>query len=169
METVTIQETFLPVKGYRDLYEIGSFGTVRNARSKRVLSQVYNKKYMTVQLSKRGKRATKYVHKLVGEVFIDGFTSSSFVFHIDGDTTNNHLTNLRLRVPEDMPTILASRTRIYNTRGILQLDMNGNLIKEWRSLEEINLTLGYNKGNISQASNGRIEKAYNCIWRIKEK
>jgi len=55
-----------------------------------------------------------------------------------------------------------------NYRGIiLQLNKEGELIKEWQSLKEINENLGFNMGNISSVMTGKLKTAYGFKWKRK--
>ncbi|WP_457626263.1 HNH endonuclease [Persephonella sp.] len=55
-----------------------------------------NKKgFHTVQLSREGKRKIFYVHRLVGEYFVDNPKGKKYLIHIDGNKDNNSADNLR--------------------------------------------------------------------------
>lgn len=50
---------------------------------------------------------------------------------------------------------------------ILQLDLEGNLVMEHKSLTEATLSVGKSKGNISSCCTGKRETAYNFKWQYK--
>ena len=50
-------------------------------------------------------------------------------------------------------------------KKVLQYDLQGNFIREWKSLSDINSKLNFPIGNISQVCNGKRNKAHNFIWR----
>lgn len=49
-------------------------------------------------------------------------------------------------------------------KSILQYDLNGNFIKEFLSLRQIERDLGYFRSNISPCLKGIFEQAYGFIW-----
>lgn len=51
---------------------------------------------------------------------------------------------------------------------ILQIDMNGNLVKEWNSYDEIFSEHGWRYSNIRNCCSGRLAKAYGYKWEIKQ-
>jgi hypothetical protein len=85
-----------PVNGYEGYYEIDQTGQVLSLFSNKVISQRVDRAgYYTVRLSKPGcKTATKYVHRLLGEVFIGIEQSKTIINHIDGCKQNNAIDNL---------------------------------------------------------------------------
>lgn len=114
MEEVT--EEWRPVVGYEGIYEVSNFGAVRSLdrtisdgsrRKGQLISQTLwgrSTQYLYVHLSKGGDRPTFTVHSLVCEAFhgarplLHELTSADrgrvVVRHIDGDSLNNHATNL---------------------------------------------------------------------------
>lgn len=51
-----------------------------------------------------------------------------------------------------------------NCKIVYQYDLDGNFIKEWGSLIEIQEVLGYLKANISHCCLGKYQSAYGFIW-----
>lgn len=56
---------------------------------------------MQVQLRKDGKSHFRYVHRLVAEAFIPNPENKPQVDHIDTDTSNNNVANLRWATPKE--------------------------------------------------------------------
>jgi hypothetical protein len=56
----------------------------------------------------------------------------------------------------------------HKFKKIYQIDIKGNLIKIWDSLQEIQNTLGFNKANVSKAYKGKYKTAYNFKWMVEE-
>ena len=109
-------EQWKPVHGYEEIYEVSSHGRVRSVdrtvtcsdgkvhRYKgKVLSACLSKRggYPLVNLRDQGKGQTRYVHSLVAEAFIGSRPEGMEVCHNDGDSTNNHLDNLRYDTSSD--------------------------------------------------------------------
>lgn len=96
-------EEWRSVKGYEGLYEVSSYGRVRNSHGVIIkphdngngvlVVDLYGKTdangFITVRHAKR-----KRVHRLVGNSFIDNKEGYRFLIHIDGDKHNNNVNNL---------------------------------------------------------------------------
>lgn len=102
-----MQEEWRPVVGYEGLYEASSQGRVRSlprATTKgRILKQHINRRngYCYVTLSRNNDRKTRRVHKLVFNAFADeplkhGYDRERTIDHINGDKTDNRLSNLNI-------------------------------------------------------------------------
>ena len=82
------------IPGYDD-YAITDCGKVWSYRLSRWVSSFIDNRYYKVNLYKDGKQKLKKVHRLLAESFIDNPECKEQVDHIDGDTSNNNLSNLR--------------------------------------------------------------------------
>jgi hypothetical protein len=74
-------------------YEVSDCGMVK--RGNKLLSQSQNAKgYPRVQLSTNGRNVSRVVHALVAEAFIGARPSGLQIRHLDGDQSNNDVSNL---------------------------------------------------------------------------
>ena len=94
-------ERWLPVPGWRGLYEVSDHGRVRNAKTGRIMSQVERRKvrYRQVTLKSRPRKGVLYVHSVVLSAFVCARPPGLVCCHNDGDPTNNHVSNLRWDTP----------------------------------------------------------------------
>lgn len=95
-----MQEEWKPVVGYEGLYEVSNMGKVRNASNKHVLAAHKASGYYIVLLCRPPKNSkvdhkTWLVHRLVAIAFIANPEGLPQVDHINGDRTDNNVTNLR--------------------------------------------------------------------------
>jgi len=101
-------ETWRNVRGYEGYYEVSSDGRVRSlcrlSRTKggcfrfvsgKILSPYKDRYgYLMVSLFVHGKRKIHLVHRLVGLSFLKNMDNKPQINHIDGDKSNNCVSNL---------------------------------------------------------------------------
>ena len=103
-------EIWKDVEEFENLYEISNFGRLRN-KPRKVNSVLGNKGFRIIaskikpaQDNGRGykqfyvqinrKRILQYAHRLVAKYFLSNIDNLPEVNHIDGDKSNNHVSNL---------------------------------------------------------------------------
>lgn len=105
-----MEEIWKQVKGYEGYYEVSTFGNVKricsfrkNGASGYIQPEKLLKKtfrsldfnvYTCVHLSILGKSKVINIHRLVAEAFIENKYNLPQVNHIDGDKSNNYVSNL---------------------------------------------------------------------------
>lgn len=103
-------EVWKGVLGYEDSYEVSNYGRVKSLSRKmevhrdgethvryyreRLMSPSIRARYPNVNLSRDGRPENFLVHRLVAQAFIPNPENKPNVNHIDGDTHNNHVSNL---------------------------------------------------------------------------
>ena len=91
-----MKEEWREVKGYEGLYRVSSTGKVKSLLTGISMKQAANHKgYLIVQLSNKGQRKNKRVHRLVAEAFILNPDGLPEVDHINGIRQDNRADNLR--------------------------------------------------------------------------
>ena len=160
-------------------YEVTNTGEVINTKSGKVLKQYKSPDgYLEVYLYKDGKRKYKLVHRLVAEAFIPNPDNLSEVNHRDEDKTNNFVflnedgsvdegkSNLEWctrQYNHDYGT-RNKRTGISNRKTVYQYTIDGQFLKKWSSIAEIERELGYRNNYISECCNGKYHTAYGFKW-----
>lgn len=109
------REIFRAIDGY-DNYEISNHGRVRNVITERILKSFKTggkrKQYLAVDL----KHKTVKIHKLVADAFIENPNEYKIIDHIDGNSLNNNVDNLRWTT--NTINTINSKMSKYNTSGI---------------------------------------------------
>lgn len=95
-----MKEVWKNVNGYKNWYRISNFGKIsyltKNGSYMEKNKHVNKSNYEFICLYNRKtkKHTTHYIHRLVAEAFIDNPSNKPQVNHIDGDKSNNCVSNL---------------------------------------------------------------------------
>ena len=151
-------EKWKSIEGY-DFYEVSDYGKVRNIDTGRILkASVDTHGYYKVNLNIFGKVATKRIHRLVADAFIDNPENKTHVDHIDNNPLNNHVSNLRFATnKENQQNSKISKRNTSGVKGVCY--HKGN--KKWQAqitIDGIRIHLG-NFDNIEDAKQARIQRA----------
>ena len=120
-------------------------------------------KYATVKLTGDGEEVTYKISRLIASTFLPTPDNLSDADHIDGDPTNNHVTNLRWLVHKE--NMQAYNDNFRKKRAILQYDLNGKLIKKWNCMTELREEYPkYNSNNIYYHIRKQTNSAYGYKW-----
>lgn len=95
-----MREQFKPIPEHKN-YEVSNYGNVRNVKTGQNLNPSYNRKNKNYCVGLKGglKYKTYTIHVLVAMAFLDfvPVDSRKRVFHIDENTANNRVDNLRIK------------------------------------------------------------------------
>lgn len=185
-------EEWKDVVGYEGLYKISNKGRVlsleRYVRHSKNFLRIHNQRivkprtdgggYLMVGLYKEGVSRHFKIHRLVMIAFVGLDDERKEVNHLDENKKNNNLNNLAWVTKLENENWGTKRARcVQNTnykligektsKAVRQLDINRKHVMTWKSLSEIHNKLGYSKGNISMACNGKyIKPLYGCYWEF---
>lgn len=181
-------EKWRDIKGYEGIYQVSSLGRVKRIgyytnqsgatwESGRILKPANNSRgYYFVQLSQDNKVARKYVHRLVAEAFIPNPESKPTVNHINCDRSDNRVENLEwasYRENNDYSIQVMKRTGKNKrnnklSRVVQQLDLQGNVLKEYPSYREAERQTGISAIDKVCAGAKYRKTAGGYQWRYKE-
>lgn len=167
-------EEWRDIPGYEGYYQVSSFGRIRSLdrfvpmmsyrRGRMVKGGIKSAAmdkhgYLKVLLCQHGMRKNRFVHQLVALAFIPNPKNLLTVNHKDETKTNNHVSNLEWMSSEN-------NLRYSKSKRVRQLDMNGNLIKEWESMSAAERAMGYSTSIISNRCKHKTKSsiAYGFKW-----
>lgn len=98
---VSSGEVWRPVSNFDNKYFVSSLGRVKNHKGHIMATGLDKYGYVRVYLYKNNKNYTCNVHRLVAKEFLQNSDNKTQVNHIDGDKTNNRVSNLEYATPKE--------------------------------------------------------------------
>ena len=166
-----MEEIWKDIKDYEGLYQVSNFGKVKSIKfgKERILKPVTDRHgYLLVSLWKNNKQKTYKVHRLVAEAFIPNLYNLPQVNHKDENPLNNNVNNLAWCNSKYNCNFGTRIERISKRRSktVLQYDLEGNFIREWKSTAECGRN-GFDQGHVAACCRGELKKHKDSIWRYK--
>ncbi len=169
------KEIWKDIVGYEGLYQVSNLGRVKSLYNYKrngtnILTPRLKKGYYTVGLRKNGKRNWRGVHRLIAQAFIPNPNNYPCVNHKDENKLNNVLENLEWCTIKYNNCYGTRIERVTEKTGkkVLQFDLKGNYIREYKSLEEAARMNNIKSiGNISVCCQGKYKQAGGYIWKYK--
>lgn len=165
-DSIIVGERWKPIEGY-PTYLISNYGRVLNQKTKTLKkTPLDNNGYPHLALYKNNKGKTFQVHRLEYKSFYpEQDLTNKVINHIDGDKTNNLLSNLECITYQENNQHAEYTIKAHScSKAILMLDKNGNVIDEFPSIAEAQRKTGFT--NISR----NIKKGYSTkgyYWKFK--
>lgn len=173
-----LSEEWRQVVGYEGLYEVSNLGNVRSLNYanrgyvKNLTPTLKNHGYLDVCLSKGKSQRCIRVHRLVAMAFLDNPNSLPQVNHINENKLDNRVENLewvpsKQNVNHGTRNERMARSKLnHNCKAVIQMDLQGNIIRKWVSLHEVERQRGFDVTHISRACKGIQKSAYGYKWRF---
>ena len=166
-----MKEIWKDIKDYEGHYQVSNLSRVKSIKfgKERILKPVTDRHgYLIVGLWKNNKQKTYKVHRLVAEAFIDNTDNLPQVNHKDENPLNNNVNNLEWCNSKYNCNFGTRIERISKRRSktVLQYDLEGNFIREWKSTAECGRN-GFDQGHVAACCRGKLKKHKDSIWRYK--
>ena len=150
-------------------YEISEDGEVRNKAKGNILRTVDRGKSLYVKLPHKVRKnnemvtavSSRAIHNLVAEAFLEK-SNKKVSHHKDGNYKNNHYTNLEWGLyPANAETPIQKKSL-----PIDEYDLEGNLVREWRSIVAAVKSLGLTYKGVVSCCRGYSKSSGNRVWRF---
>ena len=133
-------EVWKPIPSLNDKYEASTLGNIRNAKTKKQKSIVFDGHYWKFGFDYvfQGKRHMGWfrVHKAIAETFIPNPENKPTVNHIDGNTANNAVENLEWATAKEQSVHATKILKKHCCENSYQTSLTNNDVKEMRRLYE---------------------------------
>lgn len=163
-------EIWKSIKGYENLYEVSNIGNVRNKKNKVLkVKNINSNGYYRVELWKKNKKRNVLIHRLVAETFIPNLNNLPCINHIDMNRKNNCVSNLEWCTQKMNMKFASLFSDNFKQRNkiIIQYDLNGNYLNEYKNINQASEINKINKGNICSCCKNIRKQAGGYIWRYK--
>lgn len=167
-----MNEVWVDMPGYEGMYQVSSYGRVKSLARKvrrgdtdhlqreRIIKPASLNGYYHVGLHRNGICKTAFIHRMVAIAFIPNPLSKDCINHKDCNRINNRVENLEWVTKAEnnqhawdngrQEKLRELMKRGLRNRAVLQLDLNGNTIKQFDTIKEASSETGANHAHISQ-------------------
>lgn len=170
-----LNEIWKDIPDYEGKYQGSNYGRIKSLNYNRtgkeqILKLTKNKNgYLMVGLSNHNVCKLYYVHRLIWTTFNGAIPEGYEINHKSECKTDNRLDNLELVTRKENNNWGTRNERVAKalSKSVFQYDLNGNLIKEFKSTIEIERELGYSHSNIGKCCLGIFKQFHGFIWKYK--
>lgn len=172
-----MENRLLPIPGIEGAYLACSSGRIwSNKRKNGYLKSLLDKNgYHRINICNYGVHTKCIVHVLIAKAFHGIPQKGLQVDHKNGDKNDNTPKNLEwvtgkenvIRSWKNGQSFIPKGSKNKTSKAIVQLDLNGKIIKEWGCMSDVNRELGYKVSGISACCTGRKKTYQNSLWKHK--
>lgn len=162
-------EIWKDIKGYEGLYQVSNYGKIKSLRFDKEMimtNRINSNGYVDIIFTKDGEGKSIRVHRIVGEHFLDNSQGYPVINHIDGDKQNNHVDNLEW-CTYSHNNKQAYQQGLNKTKPVIQLNLDGTIVREWHSMKEASKAVHTHSSNIRKCIQGKLKIAGGYLWKDK--
>lgn len=174
---IAMEEIWKDIEGSDGRYKISNIGRVM---SKGVDARGHNRKekilkpkndgwgYLHVGIRMNGKTVNRKIHVLVADAFIGKRLKGMQIDHINGNKKDNCVNNLRIVTRyENYKNEVTYKRHPCKERGVIKMDLSGNILCEYGSINEAARLNNSSTGNIWATCNGMYKTYHGFKWAFK--
>ena len=170
-------EVWKDIKGYEGLYQVSNLGRVKRILFKNRMTEKMKDKllkpfrgkkgYLQVTLCKNNKTKLFNIHRLVAEAFIPNPDNLPQINHKDENKENNRVENLGFCTIKYNHNYGTGKQRQAEQikKKVDQYDLQGNFIKRWNGMIDVQNELGINRNNINSCCLNIRKTAGGFVWK----
>ena len=159
-------EVWKDIEGYEGLYQVSSWGRVKNFTTGEVLKGINTRGYLQVSLYTKGNKSNYRIHILVAQAFIPNPQNKPQVNHIDEDKENNNIENLEWVTAKENLNHGTRNLRASKTKSIPIICIETGV--EYSSGKECAKQMGLHRGNITSVLKGKRKTCGGYTFKYKE-
>lgn len=174
-------ERWVWCKTFKDDYShylVSDMGRCWNCKTKKFVGYPVKRGeqwYFDVKLSKSRKETESM---MIGRLILISFgipipehlkdlpTSKLQAMHLDGNSTNNNLSNFAWGDHSENANEV--NCKIRKGKSVLQYSKNGSFIREWICMGDVEREIGIRESKICLCCNGKRKSAGGYIWKYKK-
>lgn len=147
-------------------YKVSESGKIKNKTGKIMSDKTIKNGYRQVTLFINGKSKREAIHRLVAKAFIPNVYDKLTVNHKDGNKLNNEVSNLEwMTQKENVNHAYMNNLTKVKVCPVIQFDLEGNEIKRFLSIKEVEDEFEYDRSRIIKVCKGRGKTAYGFKWK----
>jgi len=152
-ETNSFEDEIWKEIGINNNYFVSNYGRIKNKKEeiRKLKPNVHG--YIKISINNK----SYSVHRVVALAFIPNIKNKEFVNHIDGNKTNNKLTNLEWATCLENNIHKINNNLSNTTKKVIQYDINMNKLNEFISITDASKNLNLSTTTITNSCNNKIK------------
>lgn len=151
-------------------YEVSNLGKIKNKTGKILKGYKSSGGYLYIDIHENGNHHHPRIHRVVAEAFVDNPNNLPQVNHINGIKTDNRGINLewcsaKENIRHAYKNGLYDKHKGFKRTKVNQYDLQGNLIKQWDCMRDIEKKYNVTHTAIRFCCLGRIKTCKGYIWK----